>query len=359
MIFGALASGLAAVMVASVATAAQAAPLADAPITQGLSEESMSDAQDGSPGQSDPAEDEPAESAPAEHVDTEPTEPVAGVGIQAASLSDIDELKNLIESSTASISIELEPKVYTFDANVGITGQIVSPLGHVVELVGAVDADGQPATTFQMGPNAAAGARFLRAETGTLKLSNIRFTGTTDKNGGVSARNIVATNTIFTNNHTLDAVNGGGAIRITGGDLSVDHSSFTNNSSEGASDGGAISSQFSGSVRINDSVFDGNRRTGNNNQYGGAISVKQPGVPGSVVEITDSIFTNNVLSATGSWSTGGAVRIYGTTNLTSVLIDNSLFKDNKTTVMLTQSGGAIGFMDTAKSTVSNCTFIGN
>ncbi|QIK61870.1 hypothetical protein G7068_00560 [Leucobacter viscericola] len=170
---------------------------------------------------------------------------------------------------------------------------------------------------------------------------------------------MIANNTVFETNHTGDGVSGGGAIRVTGGALEVDHSTFTNNSAAAGSDGGAISSEGSGNVRINDSVFDGNKRVGNQNQYGGAISVKQPGVADSTVEITNSIFTNNFSSASGNLSTGGAIRIFGTPNLKSVLIDNSLFRGNSTKIAVAQSGGAIGFMTTPNSTISNSTFIDN
>ncbi|AMP20268.1 hypothetical protein AZF37_02945 [endosymbiont 'TC1' of Trimyema compressum] len=130
-------------------------------------------------------------------------------------------------------------------------------------------------------------------------------------------------------NYTNDGVSGGGAIRVTGGTLTVESSSFSGNSVGIYGDGGAISSENSGNIRINNSVFDSNERIGNNNQYGGAISVKQPSVPNTSIEIANSIFTNNVLDATGSRTTGGAFRIYGTNNLTSALIDNVLFKGNK------------------------------
>ena len=87
---------------------------------------------------------------------------------------------------------------------------------------------------------------------------------------------------------------------------------------------------------------------------GGAISVKQPGVANTAIEITNSIFTNNVLDATG-----GAVRLYGTNNLTSVLIDNVLFKGNKAQRALTNNVGALAFMTTNSSKITNCTFIDN
>ena len=258
-------------------------------------------------------------------------------------------LKTQIESATSDITINLDSGVYEFDSEIKNTNAIT------VTLIGAADGT----TQFTMASSVTGAPRFIRLESGTLNLSNIQVNGTKALNGGVSARNVIATNCDFTNNYTNDGVSGGGAIRITGGTLTVKGSSFTGNSVGGASDGGAISSEYSGNIRINNSVFDKNERIGNSNQYGDAISVKQPGVANTSIEITNSIFTNNVLDAGGTWSTGGAVRIFGTSNLTSVLIDNVLFKGNKAQRSLTNHGGALAFMRTNNSKVTNCTFIDN
>lgn len=54
---------------------------------------------------------------------------------------------------------------------------------------------------------------------------------------------------------------------------------------------------------------------------------------------------------------GGAVAIYSTAQVSSVLIDNVLFKGNRNT---SRNGGALAFNTmTTKSTISNCTFMDN
>ena len=295
--------------------------------------------------------------AATENVETqsEPIEqtPMAALQSIEPASANATALKTQIESATSDITINLDPGVYEFDS------EIKNTRGITVTLIGAVDGIGQPATQFTMASTVTGAPRFIRLESGTLNMSNIQVNGTKGLNGGVSARNVIATNCDFTNNYTNDGVSGGGTIRVTGGTLTVEGSSFTDNSVGAASDGGAISSEYSGNIRINNSVFDKNERIGNNNQYGGAISVKQPGVANTSVEITNSIFTNNVLDASGSWTTGGAVRIYGTNNLTSVLIDNVLFKGNKAQRAITNNGGALAFMATTNSKITNCTFIDN
>lgn len=293
------------------------------------------------------AEDEETQNAAIEQA------PMAALQSIAPASANATTLKAQIESATSDTTINLDPGVYEFDSEIKNTN------GITITLIGAVDGSGQPATQFTMATGVAGAPRFIRLESGTLSLSNIHVNGTKGLNGGVSARNVVATNCDFTNNYTNDGVSGGGAIRVTGGTLTVEGSSFTGNSVGATSDGGAISSEYSGNIRINNSVFDKNERIGNNNQYGGAISVKQPSVANTSIEITNSIFTNNVLDASGSWTTGGAVRIFGTNNLTSVLIDNVLFKGNMAQRALVNNGGALAFMTTNSSTVSNCTFIDN
>ncbi len=284
---------------------------------------------------------------------------IGGSPAQAAPNIDASGIKAQIEAATSDITINLDPGVYEFNVAGGAAAQINNTLAIKVTLVGAVDAAGNPATQFVMGSAVTGAPRFVRADKGTIDISNVQVTGNAGQSGGISARNVVAANSIFENNYTNDGVSGGGAIRVTGGTLDVEKSKFFKNSVGATSDGGAISSEYSGNVRINNSIFDGNKRSGNTNQYGGAISVKQPGVADTTVSITNSIFTNNELTAAGNLSTGGAIRIYGTAQLKSVLIDNSLFKGNATKTAFTNNGGAVAFMTTNNSTISNSTFIDN
>lgn len=267
--------------------------------------------------------------------------------------TDVDSLKAQIESATSDITITLEAGVYAFDTEIKNTKAIK------VTIIGAVDENGQPATKFTMN-SSTTGVRFVRVDAGTLDIRNISVTGTQGVNGGISAKNAIATNCSFSKNYTTDGVAGGGAIHSNGGNITIEKSTFTQNSCATTSDGGAVAVQYGGSVYINESSFDGNTRIGNNNQYGGALSIKQPSVANSTIVIQNSSFTNNQVDASGSWTRGGAIHIYSTPQVASVLIDNVLFKGNSATYSLTNNGGAVAFMTmTTKSTISNCTFINN
>lgn len=269
--------------------------------------------------------------------------------IQAASTT-VDDLKTQIESATSDLTINLDPGVYEF------TSQIKTTQGIKITLNGAADGT----TEFKMATSVTGAPRFIRAESGTLELNNITVTGTKGVNGGISARNVSVTNTTFVDNYTTDGVNGGGAIRVTGGTLNIEGSTFTGNSVAPTSDGGAVSAENSGNVTINNSVFDKNERIGNQNQYGGALSIKNPGVAGTVISITNSAFTNNKNDATGNMTRGGAIQIFDqAAKLKSATIDNVLFKNN---TVVQNNGGALAFMaiqGSTTTTVSNSTFIGN
>ncbi len=268
--------------------------------------------------------------------------------------SDFASLKAQIEAATTDIEIILAPGTYTF------TSEIKNVNNIRVTLQGATDASGNIATFFELDPGVTVSSRFIRLEAGSLTLNNLSLTGVRSVGGGISAKHVTVYNASFTNNFTNDGVNGGGAIRTTGGALSVDKATFVKNHVGAYSDGGAISAENSGNVYINNSVFDGNERKGNNNQYGGAISIKQPSVANTTIVITNNVFKNNVLDATGPWTRGGAIHIYSSTKVNSVLIDRNLFENNKATNGITNNGGAIAFMDMkTKSVISNSTFINN
>ncbi len=276
------------------------------------------------------------------------------------SIANAVDLKAAIEAATTDSVFYLEAGIFDFVMDGTTSPQIVNNNGVKITLIGAQDAEGKPATFFTMAADVPGSNRFLRLPSGTLEVSNISFTGTPGVNGGITAQNVVAQNTIFTNNFNNgdQSVSGGGAIRASR-DLWVENSTFIKNSAGAAADGGAISVEYGGNFYVNNSVFDQNERGSNQNQYGGAISIKQPGVAGTTITITNSSFTNNINRSGGSWGRGGAIHILANDKITNIKIDNVLFKGNSNPL---NNGGALAFMAVAANTsvrVTNSTFLSN
>ncbi|HEX7654930.1 MAG TPA: hypothetical protein VF607_15580 [Verrucomicrobiae bacterium] len=162
--------------------------------------------------------------------------------------------------------------------------------------------------------------------------------------GSISAtpKDVLTLNScVLTNNHcyqpnTNYTAQIGGAIQMSGGDLTLLNCTLANNSS-GASLGGAIaffSQTVASSLYISNSIFTGNYLTntsGSGPDGGGAIFIGS--TAGSTHTILNTLFSNNVAAATYGTTYGGAIQINtGTLNIT-----NSTFVNNRASAQ----GGAI------------------
>ncbi|GAB4025493.1 putative Ig domain-containing protein [Spirosoma koreense] len=128
----------------------------------------------------------------------------------------------------------------------------------------------------------------------------------------------------------------GGAINNQAGIVTVSNCTFRDN--EARYCGGAI--QNLNELTVTNSVFINNTMVGSGS-IGGAIGHK-----GSLLQVTNSTFSNNSVG-----SSGGAICVYNG----SATITNCLFKDNQANI----AGGGIIFRADAAAIVTNCTFSGN
>ncbi|MBW3092013.1 hypothetical protein KIH79_03400 [Bifidobacterium sp. 82T10] len=114
--------------------------------------------------------------------------------------------------------------------------------------------------------------------------------------------------------------NGGGAIRITDGSLTVSGGTFTDNTAVGV--GGAIST-MNGSTTIKDGTFNSDTTNvgskGNHAPKGGAIAMQ-----GGTLKIEDGTFDRNRATANADYSGGGAIYATGTTTV----VTGGLFTGN-------------------------------
>ncbi|WP_461115797.1 beta strand repeat-containing protein, partial [Spirosoma jeollabukense] len=128
----------------------------------------------------------------------------------------------------------------------------------------------------------------------------------------------------------------GGAINNQAGIVTVSNCTFRDN--EARYCGGAI--QNLNELTVTNSVFINNTMVGPGS-IGGAIGHK-----GSLLQVTNSTFSNNSVG-----SSGGAICVYNG----SATITNCLFTDNQANT----AGGGIIFRADAAAIVTNCTFSGN
>lgn len=158
----------------------------------------------------------------------------------------------------------------------------------------------------------------------------------------------------------------GGAILVSGGELSIEECTFDTN--EASSSGGALAIQMGGIVStINNSIFQSNQTTGTNGggiaildgsigtihgstfksnrgSNGGAITL----IEGSIGTISNSIFSDNTSNE------GAAIAATSSSNATISTISDSIFTKN-----LAFFGGALFFVNGTISTIDRCTFSEN
>jgi CSLREA domain-containing protein len=143
-------------------------------------------------------------------------------------------------------------------------------------------------------------------------ISNLNITdGWVNSQGGAinTSGSLTVTQCDFTNNYAggyfTGGGNGGGAIWLNAGNLTINLSTFSGNT---GSPGGAISA-FSGALSISDSTFSGNHTQAS--KFGGAIFNNNV-----AITIAGSTFTNNTAPSGG----GGAIYNYGTLTVTNSIM---------------------------------------
>jgi len=162
----------------------------------------------------------------------------------------------------------------------------------------------------------------------------ISFNEVEDGKGG----NLIVTNCTFTENFsTIDAhFNGGGAIYVHSGSLTINDSSFTSNEAE--NEGGAVWVGWGNNITITGSAF-----TENNVKLraGGAVMISRA----NNTIIADSSFDKNTAGS------GGAVRINEIRK--NFTIRDSAFTEN------VARGGSGGALEGNQFTIINCIFTSN
>ncbi len=260
--------------------------------------------------------------------------------------------------------------------------------------------------------NAEGGA--VRLINNTTNMNNVNFTGNTakgtnDTGGGaiyMQDGDLIIDNARFDSNKATGKTVLGGAIKGSYGDMVITNSKFTNNQVNGTDYGlgGAISSLATG-IYINASSFSSNKVYGSSTASGGVLYVQYAAIEihytnmtsnlvkakdalgGAVygynayINITDSKFSSNNVTATSGSAFGGAIyqevgnlTIYkseftsNTANSTNVTIGGAIYVNCNFTANHTDftsnkvtgssiGGGAIGSI--GNLTVTNSNFVSN
>jgi len=181
--------------------------------------------------------------------------------------------------------------------------------------------------------------------TGTITFRNLIFLNNISSNvfgGSVFFNNqagatVIFENCTFTGNSTSSttATNGGGAIAMTSGTLTITNCSFSANTTAGELGGGAIYITGATNSTISGTTFYNNTATniGVEKGRGGAINFNNTGT--TTNSITNCTFFENKVAQTQNFH-GAAIRVNSTLTTTSVSVSNSLFYNN-----LSQSGAGI------------------
>lgn len=244
----------------------------------------------------------------------------------------------------------------TFDASLsGSTITLASGLTitNAVEIVGLVDANGDPAITIS-------GATTYRILSGDYKmtLSNLFFANAGDhaiynENAGGST----FTNCVFSNNSATDSY--GGAVLLEGNNANTESVTFTDCTFDGNSSiqsssmlgfGGAVTTQNL-SAAFSGCEFEFNSAGG---AYGGALALFSPA---ATFTLTNCTFTGNTTipksASSGMKDRGGAVYAVGTVTASGCTFDtngvhNAYDGDEGGAVYLGNDG-----------TLTNCSFLSN
>jgi hypothetical protein len=159
--------------------------------------------------------------------------------------------------------------------------------------------------------NTSGGSVFFNSQAGaTVNFENCTFTGNS--------------------NSSTAATNGGGAIAMTNGTLTITNCSFSANTTAGELGGGAIYITGATNSTITGTTFYNNTTT-NALGKGGAINFNNTGT--TTNSITNCTFFENKVAQTANFH-GAAIRVNSALTTTSVTVSNSLFYNN-----LSHSGG--------------------
>ena len=206
--------------------------------------------------------------------------------------------------------------------------------------------------TLQKGLGAGGGAIVIQNVAGsvpTLVLTNTKFLSNTSNGAGNRGGailnnfnpnlNLLIQNSSFISNGLLTGNLDGGAVYIaTASSAIIQNSSFINNSA--IQSGGALYLS-GGNLTISNTTFTNNTVTASSGNGGGALYNNSIGT----INIYDSTFTNNTQQTSGQH--GGAMYLSaGTTN-----IYTGTFTNNRTTVGTTSNGGAI-FVNNASTALN-------
>ena len=186
----------------------------------------------------------------------------------------------------------------------------------------------------------AAGRSFLintSGYTGTVTFRNLIFLNNISSNtfgGSVFFNNqagatVIFENCTFTGNSTSSttATNGGGAIAMTSGTLTITNCSFSANTTAGELGGGAIYVAGATNSTISSTTFYNNTATniGVDKGRGGAINFNNTGTTTNT--ITNCTFFENKVAQTANFH-GAAIRVNSSVATTTVAVSNSLFYNN-------------------------------
>ena len=161
-------------------------------------------------------------------------------------------------------------------------------------------------------------------------LKNVSIIGMTDdvvidaRNSGrilkIQGNNVLLSNIIFKNGNVSSASDKrGAAIWANQTTLTIDNCQFINNTagSTGSTYGAAVNLKVT-TTTIKNSLFDGNSAV-----YSGAVNAEKGN---HLLNVSNSVFINNVVYNTGNYAVGGGIAAYGQT-----IVDRSTFYGNKVT----------------------------
>ncbi|WP_458453817.1 DUF3344 domain-containing protein, partial [Methanobrevibacter sp.] len=136
----------------------------------------------------------------------------------------------------------------------------------------------------------------------------------------IQGNTVLLSNLIFKNGNAFDASDKrGAALWVNGTTLTIDNCKFINNTAgaTGSTYGAAVNLKAT-TTTIKDSYFEGNSAV-----YSGAVNAEKGNV---LLNISNSVFTNNEVINTGNYAVGAGICAYGET-----IVDRSTFYGNKVT----------------------------
>ncbi|AKL97645.1 hypothetical protein [Endomicrobium proavitum] len=165
----------------------------------------------------------------------------------------------------------------------------------------------------------------------TLTITNVNFSSNSNTNGSIGGGAIYNTDSVINITSSVFAgnyvVNDGGAIVNYNTVLIATDVAFISNRANSGSNGGGAIYNVASYVNLTNALFDSNQ-----SNHGGAINNN---FVNSTVTITNAVFTQNIVTLSGSSRGGGAIYNAGTLNISSAVFEenSALNADNR--------GGAI------------------